>query len=494
MSNILNKLKNNFDVIKENIKIDKTRKHFVVASLVLGGTLVVSSLFSAGKTNVLQVSTENGVVGVVEVLYDEYTIKDNGTTFTSIKNIDNIDEYLVKDMSFLASSLEEANIVVDTQNVTFDFIENVPRSKFEIITYSELVEDMLEVAEYSYVGYGIALDGEIVDAMSHSEDNIEKALEIIQNKYNEPVMDGEITDIHFLETVDIQEVTSKTKNYLDVNGLVEVLTEPIVVKKTHIVKSGDSLWQIAWDNDMPLDDLLGLNPEFNENKYLQIDDVLTLENEKPRLSTVVVEQVQYRGVSYRDIETVENPDEYKNWSRVIEEGSDGESYFTEDIHFTDGNENTRVIVDEVVITPSERQLIEVGTLNIPPKKAIGTFVWPTQGRISDHFGTRGGNHFGTDIAVPTGTPVYAIDGGYVQFAGWQSGYGNLVIINHENGFKSYYGHNSRFHVSTGERVRQGQIIAAAGSTGRSTGPHVHLEIRVNGVPRNPINYLGTAYQ
>jgi LysM repeat protein len=127
------------------------------------------------------------------------------------------------------------------------------------------------------------------------------------------------------------------------------------------------------------------------------------------------------------------------------------------------------------------------------KQGTGVFVWPVTGRITDRFGFRtmsGRWHNGLDIAGPSGSAVRAADSGFVLFAGWQgSGYGNLVIIDHRNGFVTYYAHLSTYYVNAGQSVGKGTVIAARGSTGNSTGPHVHFEIRYNGARKNPEMYL-----
>jgi len=116
--------------------------------------------------------------------------------------------------------------------------------------------------------------------------------------------------------------------------------------------------------------------------------------------------------------------------------------------------------------------------------------------ITDYFGPRlhpilgtWRNHYGTDFAAGYGDPVYAIEDGVVIMAGWNDAYGNLVVIDHGNGIASWYGHNSELLVSVGDTVLQGDQIARAGSTGWSTGPHVHLEIHVNGEPQDPLSFL-----
>jgi murein DD-endopeptidase MepM/ murein hydrolase activator NlpD len=117
-------------------------------------------------------------------------------------------------------------------------------------------------------------------------------------------------------------------------------------------------------------------------------------------------------------------------------------------------------------------------------------IWPVNGPVTSGFGMRWGRmHTGIDIAVPTGTPVHASASGTVVYASWMSGYGYLVAIDHGNGLATAYAHNSSLLVSVGQRISQGQVISLSGSTGHSTGPHVHFEVRVNGVPVDPLQYL-----
>lgn len=119
----------------------------------------------------------------------------------------------------------------------------------------------------------------------------------------------------------------------------------------------------------------------------------------------------------------------------------------------------------------------------------GQLFWPLNSRrITQYYGWR---HTGLDIGAPTGTAIYAADDGIVEIAaaGWNGGYGIQVLINHGNGMKTRYGHASKFFVKAGDRVTKGQTIAAVGSTGRSTGPHVHFEVIVGGKFQNPLNYI-----
>ena len=123
-------------------------------------------------------------------------------------------------------------------------------------------------------------------------------------------------------------------------------------------------------------------------------------------------------------------------------------------------------------------------------RGTGELIWPVRGPITSRFGPRGGRlHAGLDIGVSTGTPVRAADSGRVVISGWQGGYGNFICLQHTGRLTTCYGHNSSLRVRKGQAVRKGGVIAKSGSTGNSTGPHVHFETRVNGRPVDPMRFL-----
>ena len=115
---------------------------------------------------------------------------------------------------------------------------------------------------------------------------------------------------------------------------------------------------------------------------------------------------------------------------------------------------------------------------------------PVTGQISSRYGSRwGGQHTGLDIAGAVGTPIKACSDGVVTFSGTQGGYGNLIIISHGNGVETYYAHCNELYAKKGEEVKTGDVISTRGNTGNSTGPHLHLEVKVDGKTVNPQNYL-----
>lgn len=154
--------------------------------------------------------------------------------------------------------------------------------------------------------------------------------------------------------------------------------------------------------------------------------------------------------------------------------------------YTDNLEKINSISVQVAKTNLDKQIISGSNSSV---KGI-ILSKPVQGVVSSRFGSRSlGNHKGLDIAAHTGTIIKAASKGTVTFTGWYGGYGNLIIISHGNGVETYYGHCSKIYANVGDEVTKDTTIGEVGSTGRSTGPHLHLEVRINGVPQNPQKYL-----
>lgn len=143
----------------------------------------------------------------------------------------------------------------------------------------------------------------------------------------------------------------------------------------------------------------------------------------------------------------------------------------------------------VPITDKSRTTKKRSSPTVKPRK--GFLVWPTKGTLTSRFGMRNGRkHEGIDIAAPKGTPVHAAAGGEVVFSGWgPTGYGKMVIIKHQHHLTTLYAHNSKLFAKKGRRVKKGQKISLMGSTGRSTGSHLHFEVRNDTHPKDPIKYL-----
>ena len=188
--------------------------------------------------------------------------------------------------------------------------------------------------------------------------------------------------------------------------------------------------------------------------------------------------------------TRENDAEYQDYRETVRQGQTGEAVVTAEIQTLDGEENERTIVARTVLRSASDEIVEVGTKNIGI--GTGSFVRPVSGyTFTSAFKWRWGRlHSGVDLAVPEGTPIRASDNGKVILAeNSGDGYGNYIILDHGNGFKTLYGHNSALCVSVGDIVSQGDLIAYSGSTGNSTGPHLHFEIHLDDEKVDPERFL-----
>ena len=262
---------------------------------------------------------------------------------------------------------------------------------------------------------------------------------------------------------------------------------------TYTVVQGDTFNGIAYANDMSVSNLKALNPDVDINR-LMVGDVLNVKGVSAALSVQTVDHVTYTQAIECPVETVNDSSMYKGTSKIVTQGVKGEAKLEADVTYVNGQEQQRDILSNVTVREPTTTIKAVGTKEKPKTASTGSFSWPISGRINSYFGGRYifgrySYHSGIDIAASYGASIRAAVGGKVTFAGYKGSYGNLVVITHDNGTQTYYGHNSSLLVSAGQKVSKGQTIARAGSTGRSTGTHCHFEVRVRGSAVNPLNYL-----
>lgn len=222
-----------------------------------------------------------------------------------------------------------------------------------------------------------------------------------------------------------------------------------------------------------------------------MDQLINLENELKQLSGVEIDD--------ENTSTDENADESINPEQNGQGGPYPQPLTIENVRNTLNNveskmsgqrnnmQQLKLELQKAIVMKRQQIAISNQTISVTPS------IWPAQGVVSSPYGLRWGGsdfHPGIDIANDMGTPIRATADGVVSVAGWNSGgYGNMVDINHGNGVMTRYGHASYVVVSAGQQVRRGQIIAYMGSTGFSTGPHVHYEVRINGQAVDPSGYL-----
>ena len=349
----------------------------------------------------------------------------------------------------------------------------------------DALNSQLDMVEH---GFALYVDGYFVGATQ-----AEGALEELLDQVAAPYRNENTVSIDFVEKIEIHECDLPVDQFTNLAEVALLLTSTKEGEVIYTVKKGDCWSVIAQDHDMTNAELLALNPGYDIDK-LQIGDELLISNAVPYLTVVVTQMEYYVAEVPCDIEYVDDNTMWKGDTRIISKGVNGTADTAALVTYQGATELKREIISQTVLTEPVTQVEARGTQERPSWAPTGSFRWPAHGRISSPYGYRyifGSRDFhgGIDIANSKGTDIVAADGGIVEYAGWMSSYGYLIRIDHQNGYTTYYAHCSKLLVSVGDKVHKGQHIAEMGSTGRSTGNHLHFEVRYKGERKNPSNYL-----
>lgn len=301
-----------------------------------------------------------------------------------------------------------------------------------------------------------------------------------RNRYEEGLV-----DMDFAVPVYLYTESAAITGFSDPTLAVQEVTKEEEKNKIYVVKPGDTMSEIAEDYGLSLDYLLKLNSITDGGGNIHIDQELIVAVPEPELKIRTVEGILYKEPFSAKPVIIPNNDWYNTREEVITPGSMGLREVNAFVTYENGLETSRYLAHTKVLQESVAEVIERGTI-VPP-----TYIKPLSGgRFTSGFGQRWGRmHKGVDWACPTGTVVYASSDGVVEYAGWGNGYGNTVLLSHPDGRKTRVAHLSKILVSQGQAVSQGQTLGLSGSTGRSTGPHVHFEIYINGTQVNPLDYI-----
>ena len=386
---------------------------------------------------------------------------------------------------------EEKNmkIVIDAKD-DITFHRKLALDESQIDDSEQVLKRLTYMGDLKVKATGIYVDGKKIGAVQDRK-TAEKALKDVADKYTKEGDNIEVESVRFLEKVDIKTANTDLEDLHSEEEMVDLLCTSGEKETVHKVVAGDTLHSIAKKYDVWEDQLLADNKGINSKK-LELGSNIIVKQQAPVLTYEVVEKITYDKVIEHKVEEQKSADIYEGMTETQQAGSDGLSEITARVTLQNGK---KVEEEDLVTTVKEEPVTEVvlvGTKERPPTVGSGKYIWPLKDSFtqSSGFGSRWGRqHKGIDLAVSVGTTVYAADGGTVVEAQYSGSYGNVVMIDHQNGQETRYAHNSKLLVKKGDKVYQGQPIAKSGNTGRSTGPHVHFEIRFNGEPRNPLNYL-----
>ncbi|PLR78287.1 peptidase M23 [Bacillus sp. V3-13] len=299
-----------------------------------------------------------------------------------------------------------------------------------------------------------------------------------------------ILDVQLTKEVSFSEAKTTPNNILSVDEAVALLQKGTLEEKKYQVQEGDVLGSIANDHNLKLAELIAINPGLNEDTVLQIGDEVNITFLQPYVHVNVKKEVfKQENIPFQN-ETVEDASMPKGESQVKQEGKDGLRNVTYAISEQNGQVVEQQVLKEEVLQEAVNHVVVKGT-KVIPSRGEGSFVWPAVGGyVSSKMGYRWEKmHKGIDIARPSDRTIKAADNGIVVSAGWDGGYGNKIVIDHQNGFRTVYAHLDSMTVSAGQTVERGSKIGVMGATGDSTGVHLHFELYKNGNLEDPLNYI-----
>lgn len=292
--------------------------------------------------------------------------------------------------------------------------------------------------------------------------------------------------VEFEESVEVLEGYAPSEEVMSLQAAIEEVTKEKETNQMYEIQSGDSLSLIACEHDTTMESIVALNDSIeDENSIIVAGQEIIISVPEPELSVVTTVQETYNEDYQADTIYIDNDSWYTNQTEIRQEATTGNRDVVAQVTYRNGKEVSRNIIQETVKTESKPAIVERGTI-VPP-----TYIKPLYGGVfTSGFKYRWGRwHKGLDYACPVGTSVMASSGGIVSAAGWSSGYGYCVRIKHPDGRETRYAHLSKILVHAGQQVKQGEKIALSGNTGRSTGPHVHFEILINGTQVDPLKYM-----
>lgn len=351
----------------------------------------------------------------------------------------------------------------------------------EIVGYlknEEVANDLLRKLKLEYVPEGV---------LTKLEQSQTQPLEAGKEETN----DSNILAVRFSKNVALLSETTSIGNIMSPEDLMALLKKGSVEEKIHIVVEGDVLGSIAEEYNLTTKELVQLNEGLDEDSLIHIGQELVVTGLEPYIKVVVEEKVTQNEEIPFKVEYKEDSSMPKGDTKTKREGKAGEKNVTYKIMKENGTVVKKEVVDSKTLSEPVSKIVLKGT-KVIPSRGTGQFAWPAVGGyISSGMGSRWGSyHKGIDIARPANRTIKAADNGTVVQAGWDSGgYGNRIVISHNNGYKTTYSHLNSIKVRVGQVVSKGQSIGIMGRTGNSTGVHLHFEVYKNGGLVNPISVL-----
>ena len=424
------------------------------------------------------------IIIAVAVQLTAYEYSYNGKVLGKVRHHEDV--YSVLELISSELSREyDAEIAIDpSKDIKFKRVLNISAgvdSAEDVLTKLTYMRDM------SVKAYAMYVNGKCV-AIFNNKAAAKAVIDSVEHLYLRENERIKYEKIEFAEKLSYKWVDARLGDIMRGDEAFRKIMRGGEKRVNHYVARGDTLGSIAEKYGVSFEKLKKFNPEANP-KQLTVGERIVVPVTVPLLTLQTVEIANYDeslpyAVEYKESDTI-----FKGERKVHRSGVSGVRKVTAKIVRHNGEEIAKMELEAKTSSLPVTEIVYVGTKPKPSTFGSGSFSWPVSGHRTSGFGKRWGRmHNGIDLAAPIGTPIRAADGGTVVQASYHSTYGNVVMINHGNGFVSLYAHCSKILVSSGTRVYKGQVIANVGNTGRSTGPHCHYEIQKGGTPVNPDNY------
>jgi len=471
-----------------------------------------------GGAIILLVTT--GIIGVQQ--YQQY-IKNNtfeifhvykdGVEIGTVDNKEQVEQLVAKKKYELENDNPGIQMVLNTGDITYKSETALKLYAETEATLSQLNESFTSHAE----GVAVVVDGKTIGIVK-DEETAAKILNRVQSEYAPSIAaeaknnrtitslsfneaDQEeakkeiesnkpgkvVTEVGFVEAVDVESVSVSPSDIIDADAVYNTIIEGSTKPTKYVVQPGDCIGCIAYKFDIS-DQVIYENNPWITGDRITVGDELDLTVRRPEITVHTTEtQIEIEEIAI-PIEYVKNDEMKKGETKTIQTGTAGSQKLVYSVYRENGYIISEELVNKEVILEATPTIIEKGTLVIAGT-GTGQFSYPVSNyRLSSKYGSRWGrSHKGIDLTGDKG--IKAADAGQVEFVGIKNGYGNTIIIDHKNGFKTLYGHLNSYGVSKGDKVDKGDKIGIMGNTGRSTGVHLHFEIIKNGTNQNPLSYL-----
>jgi murein DD-endopeptidase MepM/ murein hydrolase activator NlpD len=462
-------------------------RRFALIAAAIG---VVGILAAAGCKQFVEANTVN-----------YYNVRMNDQLVGSVDKPESVEAMLLSKADKVKKAHPDVNMVLDTSQISYE-----PASGYKIELDTEATIAKLEGMLTSYAtGVEVKVNGKVVGIVKDRE-TADRIMERVKNKFapqtskgsgkvtalaysgdTDTGSDRKLKNVEIIDDIDKTAVKVDPSKIVDETSLFKKLVVGNLTSTKYTVREGDCVGCIAESMDIPKQVIYDNNPWIVDD-LIKVGDVLDLTIKKPAVTVRTIESVSEIVITEPQIVYRTSASMRVGETKVLQQGSGGKKRLTYQLTKDNGYLMGEELIGYEVLKKGTPKIILKGT-KVVQGEGSGAFAWPIRNHtLSSTFGRRWGKmHEGVDL-VGSST-IMAADDGVVEFAGQKTGYGNCVIINHKNGYKTLYGHLKSISVREGQIVEKGDKVGVMGNTGHSTGTHLHFEIQRNGVAQNPLKYL-----